>query len=106
MAIIKCENCGNSVSDKATQCPHCNITIREAYSNPVAKSFKNWSNRVQILGILILIIMIIGSLVIQNIYVFWSSLCVYGVFVASSLFLSAIAEIIQKLQNIEENTRK
>jgi len=27
MAIIKCQNCGNDVSDKAKQCPHCGITI-------------------------------------------------------------------------------
>ena len=29
MAIIKCQNCGNDVSDKARQCPHCQATIND-----------------------------------------------------------------------------
>lgn len=29
MAIIKCQNCGNDVSDKARQCPHCKATIND-----------------------------------------------------------------------------
>ena len=104
MAIIKCQNCGNDVSDKATQCPHCSIAL--GYTNEVAKSFKNWSNRVQTLGIIVLIIIIITSLFVQNVYVFICSFVVYGMFVAISLFLSAVAEIIQKLQNIEDNISK
>lgn len=30
MAIIKCQNCGNDVSDKARQCPHCQAIINDA----------------------------------------------------------------------------
>lgn len=29
MAIIKCQNCGNNVSNKAKQCPHCNSIIND-----------------------------------------------------------------------------
>lgn len=29
MAIIKCQNCGNDVSDKARQCPHCQAIIND-----------------------------------------------------------------------------
>lgn len=27
MAIVQCKSCGNNVSDKAKQCPHCGNTI-------------------------------------------------------------------------------
>lgn len=76
------------------------------YSNSVALSFKKWSNRVLIVGVVILIIMIIASIIMQNIYVFIGSIVLYAVFGANSLILSAVAEIIQKLQNIEDNTKK
>lgn len=29
MAIIKCNNCGNEVSDKAKKCPHCDYVIND-----------------------------------------------------------------------------
>lgn len=29
MAIIKCKNCGNDVSDKAKRCPHCQEIIND-----------------------------------------------------------------------------
>lgn len=29
MAIIQCQNCGNDVSDKAKQCPHCQTVIND-----------------------------------------------------------------------------
>lgn len=29
MAIIKCQNCGNDVSDKAKECPHCQAIIND-----------------------------------------------------------------------------
>jgi len=76
------------------------------YSNTVALAFKKWSNRVSILGIIILILLIITSIIMQNIYVFIGSIVLYAVLVANSLILLAVAEIIQKLQNIENNTRK
>lgn len=76
------------------------------YTNAVAHSFKNWSNGVLIVGIIVLIIIIIVSIIVKSIYVFISAWCVYSVFIANALILSAIAEIIQKLQNIEDNTRK
>jgi hypothetical protein len=37
MAIIKCQNCGNDVSDKAKQCPHCNAIIN--YENSIENIF-------------------------------------------------------------------
>ena len=29
MALIKCPNCGNDVSDKAFECPQCGKKLRE-----------------------------------------------------------------------------
>lgn len=29
MAIVKCQNCGNDVSDKAKKCPHCDYIIND-----------------------------------------------------------------------------
>lgn len=26
MALIKCENCGKNISDKANHCPHCDFS--------------------------------------------------------------------------------
>ena len=76
------------------------------YSNPVAQSFKSWSNGVLIVGVLILIVMIVISAILESGYVFIGAILGFTVFIANSLILSAVAEIIQKLQNIEDNTRK
>lgn len=111
MALIKCPKCGNDVSDQAEQCPHCSFKM---YSNSVAKSFKEWCERVKKLGVFVLVIMIIGAIIAgassSEIGVFFAvcigAFLVYSIFIANSLILSAVAEIIQKLQNIEDNTRK
>ena len=29
MALIECKNCHNSISDKATKCPHCGYDRRD-----------------------------------------------------------------------------
>ena len=34
MALIKCENCGKNISDKAYHCPHCNFS----YAKEVKKT--------------------------------------------------------------------
>lgn len=110
MALIKCPKCGNDVSDQAEQCPHCSFKM---YSNSVAKSFKVWSERVKKLGIFVLVIMIIGAIIAGAssgaIGIFWGAFIgaflIYSIFIANSLILLAVAEIIQKLQNIEDNTR-
>ena len=28
MAIIKCPECGNDISDKAATCPHCGVNVQ------------------------------------------------------------------------------
>lgn len=60
MAIIKCENCGGNVSDKAKTCPHCgrlinhkasmpleptvssNSAVTTSYKEPTTKKKKTW----------------------------------------------------------------
>lgn len=83
-----------------------NIEYVETYSNSVAKSFKNWSKGVLIVGAIIMVIMIIVAIADGTGLLFIGAILEFGVFIGMSLFLSAIAEIIQKLQNIEDNTRK
>ena len=36
MALIKCSECGNSVSDKAVTCPHCGAPISRAKETAAA----------------------------------------------------------------------
>lgn len=31
MALIKCPECGNEISDKAASCPHCGFLIEQNY---------------------------------------------------------------------------
>lgn len=43
MAIIKCQKCGNNVSNKAKQCPHCNSIINDT------KGIENILNNVRVI---------------------------------------------------------
>lgn len=77
-----------------------------SYTNIVANDFKIWSRNVNILGIIIAIVVVIYA--ISNNLLNWiiGAFFVYCTFKATSLLLLAVAEIIQKLQNIEDNTKK
>ena len=78
-----------------------------SYTNTVASDFKQWSKNVNILGIVIAIILLVYSISnSMNEATFVIAFFVYCSFKATALLLLAIAEIIQKLQNIEDNTRK
>lgn len=79
---------------------------KKIYTNDVAYSFKKWSNGILTLGVIILIILIVVSIKIESLYLFIGAWGIFSVFVANSLILLAVAEIIQKLQNIENNTNK
>lgn len=80
-----------------------------SYTNRVARSFKDWSKSVNVLGIIIAIILVIIVFILNDsnytMTLFISAFLVYCLFKATSLLLLAVAEIIQKLQNIEENTK-
>jgi len=81
-----------------------------SYTNVVANDFRVWSRNVNILGIIIAVIFVAMVFIINDsiytISLFISAFVAYCLFKATSLILSAVAEIIQKLQNIENNTRK
>ncbi|MDD5979575.1 MAG: zinc ribbon domain-containing protein [bacterium] len=35
MALIKCQNCGKNISDKANRCPHCDFSyVKENKKKP------------------------------------------------------------------------
>lgn len=81
-----------------------------SYTNVVANDFSVWSRNVNILGIIIAVIFVAMVFIINDstytISLFISAFVAYCLFKATSLILLAVAEIIQKLHNIEENTRK
>lgn len=31
MALVKCENCGKEISDKAVNCPHCSFPCKRKF---------------------------------------------------------------------------
>lgn len=37
MALIKCPECGNSISDKAAKCPHCGVPAEYFSNHPDVK---------------------------------------------------------------------
>lgn len=84
--------------------------IDNSYTNIIAKKFRKWSNRVNILGIVLSVIFIVTIFIINNfnytLQLFIGALIVYCLCKAFSLILLAVTEIIQKLHNIEENTNK
>ena len=46
MAIIQCQNCGNDVSDKAKQCPHCQSVIND--DNGIENILNNFKVKTEI----------------------------------------------------------
>lgn len=78
-----------------------------SYTNTVASDFKQWSKNVNILGIFIAIILLVYAISnSMNGATFVIAFFVYCSFKATSLLLLAVAEIIQKLENIENNIKK
>jgi len=59
MALIKCPECGNEISDMAKTCPNCGIKIRKVNNGYV---------KYLIIGVLILIVAIIGIALIVNLF--------------------------------------
>ncbi len=54
MALIKCPECGNSISDKAEKCPHCGLpaayfSSSDKPANPPAKQELDYGNLQNIL---------------------------------------------------------
>lgn len=78
-----------------------------SYTNTVASDFKVWSRNVNAIGIFIAIILLVFSISnSMNETTFVIAFFVYCSFKATSLLLLAIAEIIQKLQNIEDKINR
>lgn len=65
MALIKCPECGKSMSDKAEKCPHCGYSAIKKVSNNInLESLKeNWNNKYLII---ILLVLVVGYFVFFN----------------------------------------
>ncbi len=42
MALIRCKECGNRISDKAVECPQCGAPIQSQNENTIGK--KEWKD--------------------------------------------------------------
>lgn len=122
MAIIRCPQCNEDVSDKAKYCPHCNYQLnkydeveRLKYSvgvfpsnirntfNPVAKKFNLVVMITKILGYFSAFIAMILFVSIKKFWwgLFWCViLCIATWF--STLIFEAIAEGLNLLQEIRD----
>lgn len=41
MALINCPECGKEISDQATTCPHCGVTLKQAPVQPININMNN-----------------------------------------------------------------
>ena len=121
MAIIKCPNCNQDVSDKAKNCPHCDYKINDFDEverlknsvsvspsntrntfNPIAKKFNLVVMIVKVIGYFSAFISIIAFASIRE---FWWGLLGSIVIVISTwlstLLFEAIAEGLNLLQDIK-----
>lgn len=57
MALIKCPECGQQVSDRAKKCPHCGYVLTTPTSNSTKR---NRNKRWIIIAVLVLILIIVG----------------------------------------------
>ena len=56
MALIKCPECGNEISDKAYSCPKCGCPIKQEKIIIVKKDYKGKARAFTIAGIMIFVI--------------------------------------------------
>lgn len=81
MALIRCTECGNSISDKATTCPHCGIPVQTemVHTDTYLRSrkFKTAANIISMAG---LVFMLIG------IFAPFATFELFGSSVSKSLF--------------------
>lgn len=78
MAIIKCPECGNQVSDKAATCPHCGVAIAGTIAQPKKTSGGNKGNdgkkgRKKSIALWTIAFLIALAAVIAGVYVYKSA---------------------------------
>ena len=56
MALVKCPECGNDVSDTARTCPHCGYNLRIKNTEQKPRRKKKWLPFVIIGGVLLTIL--------------------------------------------------
>lgn len=69
MALIKCNECGNEVSDKAMSCPKCGAPIASAQETKAAgtqiKTVQETSKKFKLQSILSVLLIIIGFVMLS-----------------------------------------
>ena len=95
----------NIVKEQETKRIYEQKIERNDYTNSVAKSFKNWSYGVLVIGVITFFICLIATIDLGAAFIIAAFFLLFT-FIANALILSAVAEIIQKLQNIEDNTKR
>lgn len=126
MAIIKCQNCNNDVSDKAKKCPHCgttindengienilnNLKVKETTSNNNRRTYNKVATKFNAV-VIIMKFLGYGASIIGFFGIIKSLeetgmafLCLIGGIIAtwlSTLIFEAIAEGLQLLQDIKD----
>ena len=69
MAMIKCSECGNDVSDKAGSCPNCGAPISNSPSSSrtIEETSKTWKSH-QLFGGLATVVGLVGAMAIGGSY--------------------------------------
>lgn len=111
MAIIKCPQCNEDVSDKAKICPHCNYDIdifnkteklKNDDYNPVARKFNLVVIIIKILGYFSAFTSLITFIILKS---FWFGILSFIIICIatwlSTLIFEAIAEGLNLLENIK-----
>lgn len=64
MALIKCPECGNQVSDTARNCPHCGYQLKENNykQSPIYKTINEWLTVI----VVAIIVVAIAALIINT----------------------------------------
>jgi len=118
MALIKCKNCGNDISDKATSCVHCNTSFINVNSNDLYTGNLNGVEKninyffrlsfiIKILSIISSIIIILFSLVFDNILITMLSIIGSIIFIITVFLLTPFIKWKgYMLKNIYELNKK
>lgn len=111
MALIKCSNCGNSVSNKASKCPHCGtqfvVKVADYGEEENINALRGLSFLITFLFILCALIIFVAAFIIEDfallfiidsIAVGMTGYCIGMLMINKALSLKNLCEIRKLLQ--------